>query len=194
MRRYVRVPIAALSLILLTLSTASCTPFVRFTRPEHQAQAQAQAQVRITKKELEKNAHKPSKQPPIRRKGKKGTQTLLEEVVRSYIGTPYKWGGTTPAGFDCSGFVTTVFNEVYGTPLPRSSAKMWKVGRQIPQPSARPGDLVFFKGSNFSDIGHVGIYMGNNRFAHASTNSGVIYTNLNENYYARRLVGFRRVQ
>ncbi|MCL2218360.1 MAG: C40 family peptidase [Chitinispirillia bacterium] len=192
MRLHARVLIAAASSIFMMLSTASCTPSVRFARPEQVVQAQTQAQA---PKETPKDAKKPAEQVPVLRKGKKGTQKLLEEVVNSYIGAPYKWGGTTMAGFDCSGFVTKVYREVYDiASLPRSSAKMWNIGRQIPQTSARPGDLVFFKGSNFSDIGHVGIYMGNNRFAHASTNSGVIYTDLNETYYARRLVGFRRIQ
>lgn len=164
---------------------AGCTPQIRFTRPERAGQ------------QTEK-AEKPSPyQPPpasIQRAGKKGSQKLLEEVVNSYIGVPYKWGGTTSSGFDCSGFVLTVFREVYDINLPRSSGSMWKKGRRIAMPAARPGDLVFFQGSNFSDIGHVGIYMGNNRFVHASTSSGIIYTDLKESYYARRFVGVRRMQ
>jgi cell wall-associated NlpC family hydrolase len=119
---------------------------------------------------------------------------LLEEVITSYLGTPYKWGGTTPAGFDCSGFVLAVYREVYEITLPRTSAKMWKRGRKIPINAARPGDLVFFKGGSFGTIDHVGIYMGNNRFAHSSTSSGVIYSGLNETYYARRFAGVRRMQ
>jgi cell wall-associated NlpC family hydrolase len=97
------------------------------------------------------------------------------------------------SGLDCSGFVTLVFREVYGKALPRSSSKMWLVGSPIPLSAARPGDLVFFRGGSFSTIDHVGIYMGRNRFIHASITSGVMYNNLSDSYYSRHFAGVRRV-
>jgi len=130
-----------------------------------------------------------------RKNEKKGSQKKLEETVASYIGSPYKYGGTDRNGFDCSGFVTTIYREVYGvTGLPRTSSDMWRAGRQVPVTAARPGDIVFFKGNNFGAIGHVGIFMGGRRFAHSSSSSGVIYSDLDETYYSRRFVGVRRMQ
>jgi cell wall-associated NlpC family hydrolase len=176
---------------VLTLSAVGCVPAIRYAdeqpasqpvRPRTQAQEQQGA---------EQTRRSPES---VRRSGRKGSQRLLEEVVASYIGVPYRWGGTTAAGFDCSGFVLTVYREVYGVTLPRTSSRMWKQGRQIPITAARPGDLVFFKGGSFGAVDHVGVYMGGNRFAHSSTSSGVIYSSLSETYYARRFAGARRVQ
>jgi len=126
--------------------------------------------------------------------GVKGTpKQRLEYVVNSYIGVPYKYGGTTNSGFDCSGFVSAVYREVYGVTLGRTSGQMWKVGKPVALTAARPGDLVFFRGGAFSMIDHVGIYMGNNRFAHASSTAGVMYSRLGETYHARRFAGVRRM-
>jgi len=117
----------------------------------------------------------------------------LKQVVDSYIGVPYKYGGTTRRGFDCSGFTRAVYTEVYGISLKRTSGAMWKEGVPISPSAARPGDLVFFRDSAFGAIDHVGIYMGDNRFAHSSTTSGVVYSNLGETHYARRFAGVRRM-
>jgi cell wall-associated NlpC family hydrolase len=124
---------------------------------------------------------------------KKKSVQHLEHAVKTYIGTPYKYGGMSRSGVDCSGFVSLVFQEVYGKPLPRSARDMWRVGVQVPIAAARPGDLIFFKGGSFSTIDHVGIYLGNNKFAHASSSVGVTYSNAKDTYYARRLAGVKRV-
>jgi cell wall-associated NlpC family hydrolase len=160
---------------------------VRYTREQPaaappSAQASTSSQTRQTQ------------QPHQRRNVRKGTQQHLEQVVASLIGTPYKFGGMTVSGFDCSGFVIAVYREVYeDVRLPRTSANMWKAGRPVSLSAARPGDLVFFKGGAFGAIDHVGIYMGDNRFAHSSSSSGVIYSNLSETYYSRRFAGVRRM-
>ncbi|MDR2694554.1 MAG: C40 family peptidase [Chitinispirillales bacterium] len=122
-----------------------------------------------------------------------GDSQRLRQVINAYMGVPYRYGGTTRRGFDCSGFVSAVYNEVYGIPLKRTSGAMWKDGTPVALSAARPGDLVFFKGGTFGTIDHVGIYMGLTRFAHSSTTSGVIYSNLKETYYARRFAGIRRM-
>jgi cell wall-associated NlpC family hydrolase len=120
-------------------------------------------------------------------------QRRLTQVVDSYIGVPYKYGGTTRRGFDCSGFASAVYMEVYGVALKRAASAIWKDGVPVPIKAARPGDLVFFRGNAFGSIGHVGIYMGNDRFAHSSTSSGVKYSSLKETYYARRFAGAKRM-
>jgi murein DD-endopeptidase / murein LD-carboxypeptidase len=126
-------------------------------------------------------------------KGKGGPQQRLELVINSYLGVPYRYGGTTRNGFDCSGFTSAVYREVYGIELNRTSGAMWKDGAPVSLSSARPGDLVFFKGGRLGRINHVGIYVGGNRFAHSSTSSGVVYNSLQEDYYAKRFAGVRRM-
>jgi cell wall-associated NlpC family hydrolase len=85
-----------------------------------------------------------------------------------------------------------IYREVYGRGLPRTSAQMWEAGRPVSRSAARPGDLVFFRNRG-RHIDHVGIYLGNNRFAHASTSRGVVYDDLTSAYYAQRFAGIRRM-
>jgi cell wall-associated NlpC family hydrolase len=118
----------------------------------------------------------------------------LAQVSESYLGTPYKYGGTSRDGIDCSAFAGAVYREVYGVNLPRTSVKMWKKGKAVRLDAAKPGDLCFFRlGGKRGGIDHVGIYMGNNRFIHASTSSGVIYGELTDTYFSSRFAGIRRM-
>ena len=78
-----------------------------------------------------------------------------------YVGVPYAWGGSSPAGFDCSGLVAYAFGRV-GVALPHSSYALWDALPKVPRDRLRPGDLVFFNG-----LGHVGIYVGRGRYVHA---------------------------
>ena len=120
-------------------------------------------------------------------------QDRLKKTIDSYLGTCYRWGGTTRKGMDCSGFVKTVYAEVSHAKLPRTSYSMSKLGHSVTRAKARPGDLIFFRGGIFNRINHVGIYMGKGRFAHASSSKGVKYSSLNTDYYRRRFAGIRRV-
>lgn len=116
----------------------------------------------------------------------------LDKSVAPLIGTDYKYGGTTTSGFDCSGFTGYVFNEL-GIDLPRSSRDMfsWEKGTKVAKDELREGDLVFFNTSG-DGVSHVGIYVGNNKFAHAAS-KGVTITSLDDSYYAKRYLGARRV-
>jgi len=110
-----------------------------------------------------------------------------------YMGTPYRTGGTTSKGLDCSGLVYTVYKQ-YGIALPRTSSDQARFGAEIGKSNLRPGDLVFFRTAGGSRVSHVGIYSGKGQFIHASTRSKrVRYDRLDNKYFAKRFVTARRV-
>lgn len=115
-----------------------------------------------------------------------------------WLGVPHKMGGSTKRGVDCSGFVAIVFREVYGKQLARSSADMLKYNcKKVKRDKLREGDLVFFKTGRGGKRGvpnHVGIYLKNGRFIHASTTHGVVVSNLSEPYYTRTWLTGGRVK
>jgi len=121
-------------------------------------------------------------------------QTLLQYAL-SHEGISYHRGGTTPeSGFDCSGFVRHVFDHVEGVSLPHSANALSRIGSQIKITELHPGDLVFFRFMR-NTISHVGIYLGNNQFIHASsTRSGsVMVSSLTDDYWAKHFALVRRI-
>lgn len=105
------------------------------------------------------------------------------------IGSPYLWGGTTPNGFDCSGFIVYVFKK-QGVNLPRTVAQMWNHGKKVSQPSV--GDVVFFE-TYKPGPSHAGIYVGNNQFIQSGTSTGVTISNMNSSYWKSRYLGARQL-
>lgn len=116
----------------------------------------------------------------------------LFSSVRAQLGTEYRWGGTSLGGFDCSGFVKYLYEESFQLLMPRTSADMASLGRVVPRMKLRPGDLVFFSNTG-KTIDHVGIYMGDNSFAHVSTSRGVRIDRLDSQYYDRRYACAARI-
>ena len=113
----------------------------------------------------------------------------------SLVGSPYLFGGTKPgSGLDCSGFVDLVFKQAAGVTLPRDSLAISEATRPVEQAALRPGDLVFFNTLRRS-FSHVGIYLGDDRFVHATSSrtGSVMISSLHERYWHERYDGARRV-
>lgn len=127
-----------------------------------------------------------------------GSRAGIVETAQLFVGVPYLWGGRTAAGFDCSGFVQTVF-ELNGIDMPRDTGQQIKVGKEIgsDHTKAQKGDLLFFSNSS-GDVDHIGIYLGEGRFIHAS---GMVRVNglesddaLYDESYSKRFMQVRTVE
>lgn len=119
----------------------------------------------------------------------------IEQMLRSeayrWEGTPHRIGGTSKEGTDCSGFVKQVYKHLFNIQLPRMTSDQVRLGRSIQRSQIRAGDLVFFLPPN--KIRHVGIYLGDGDFVHASTSKGVIISNINDRYWRNAFWTARRI-
>jgi cell wall-associated NlpC family hydrolase len=112
--------------------------------------------------------------------------SIINTATR-YMGTPYRWAGTSPSGFDCSGFVMTVYS-MNGLSIRRMADEQYYGGNKLRKEELMPGDLVFFT-TYGPGVTHVGIYMGEEKFIHASSRHGVTISSLNDPYYKARFLG-----
>ena len=113
--------------------------------------------------------------------------------IENLLGVPYRLGGMSPRGMDCSGFVNYVYENTVKMTLPRRVSELAQTGKLISRKNLQFGDLVFFKNIEKPEISHIGIYLDAERFAHASLSRGVIISNLNESYYTKRYAEARRI-
>ncbi len=118
-------------------------------------------------------------------------KSRIMDQYADWKGVRYRLGGTTKRGIDCSAFVQTTFREQFGLNLPRSTSEQQGSGKEVSRNRLRPGDLVLFRAGSTGR--HVGIYLGNDNFVHASTSSGVVISSLNDNYWKNRYREGRRV-
>ncbi|MFJ7974234.1 C40 family peptidase [Peribacillus sp. NPDC096379] len=114
----------------------------------------------------------------------------LVKVAKKQLNVRYVWGGTTPKGFDCSGFLTYVFEESADVKLPRTVSGIYNKGVKVSKPQV--GDLVFFE-TYKSGASHAGIYVGNNQFIHSSSSNGVSISSMNNSYWSKRYIGAKRI-
>jgi cell wall-associated NlpC family hydrolase len=120
-------------------------------------------------------------------------QKEVIQTARSLLGIPYKYGGTTPEGFDCSGFINYVYRNAAGLALPRMTHDLARAGKPVSAAELRPADLVYFKIERQKPL-HVGIYLGKGKFIHSpSTRGKVNIQDLNMDYWHDRYLGARRV-
>lgn len=118
-------------------------------------------------------------------------KTRLMDQYASWKGVRYRLGGETKRGIDCSAFVQRTFREQFGLELPRSTSEQQDTGKSIKRNQLRTGDLVLFRAGSTGR--HVGIYIGNNQFVHASTSIGVTISSMDEPYWKKRYNEARRV-
>jgi hypothetical protein len=119
--------------------------------------------------------------------------SILEKIM-SWMGTPYRWGGTSRKGVDCSGFVLELMGEI-GYPrdkLPRTARDLWQLGKPVSDKEHELGDLLFYSANPKKGITHVGIYKGNDIFVHSASSKGVTETDMNHPYWKKKYKGSRR--
>jgi cell wall-associated NlpC family hydrolase len=116
----------------------------------------------------------------------------VADLAQQYVGSPYRWGGASPAGFDCTGFVMWVFSQ-FGVGLPHNEAGQLASGTAVSADDLQPGDVVVFANTYRRGLSHVGIYVGNGKFVHAvDERHGVLVSNLWDSYWGPRFVGASR--
>jgi len=123
-----------------------------------------------------------------------GSSSLVRRVVQAamgYQGVPYVFGGTSPNGFDCSGFTRYIFAQA-GVDLPRTADAQYEVGQNVSYSRLQSGDLVYFS-TYESGASHVGIYLGNGQFISATSSRGIAIANMDSGYWGDRYLGARRV-
>lgn len=116
-----------------------------------------------------------------------GCKSVIKHA-KAWLGTPYLYGGNTKRGVDCSGFVKKVYHSAHNLSLPRTTAQMYQKGTFVRKEWLKCGDLVFFKNVRGRGVDHVGIYIGDGQFIHASSSRGVVISQLNSSYYLARFV------
>ena len=115
----------------------------------------------------------------------------LLRLMEDWYGTRYLFGGSTKAGIDCSALMQIFFASLYGISLPRTAKQQFDMSRKISRTELKEGDLLFF--NTTGGVSHVGMYLTNNKFVHASSSNGVTISDMFDPYYASRLIGVGRV-
>lgn len=118
--------------------------------------------------------------------------TKMFEFIDEWYGTPYRLGGTTKKGIDCSAFSQFLFAAVYATAIPRTAREQYKLTNRISRTELREGDLIFF--NTRGGVSHVGVYLQNNKFVHASTSGGVMISDVFDQYWVRKFIGVGRLK
>lgn len=146
-----------------------------------------------SKKRIINSNKKPQK--PIQKKSEASNNYGYSDIIinesRKWLGTPYKYGGTSKNGIDCSSFVQNVMKEV-GINLPRTAHQQFEFSYPLSLNNAEIGDLVFFRKA--SKVSHVGIYLGSNKFIHSSSSKGVILSSLDDSWYEENFYKVGRVK
>jgi cell wall-associated NlpC family hydrolase len=158
-----------------------------------QAQLQREAQAQVAQQQADQRQATLAPTVPVTAPSQPSTPAPparyggVVGIAMRYLGTPYVWGGASPSGFDCSGFVMYVYSQI-GVSLPHSSYAQYGYGSAVSRGDLQPGDLVFFDG-----LGHEGIYVGGGSFIHAPHTGDVVKISSMSGWYASTYVGARRL-
>jgi lipoprotein Spr len=119
------------------------------------------------------------------------TNKDLYRFIDDWYGTHYRMGGTTKKGIDCSAFSGTLMSSIYTFSVPRTAREQYKICERLDKENLMTGDLVFF--NTRGGVSHVGVFLANNRFVHASSSKGITISNLNDSYYSKRFISGGRI-
>ena len=162
--------------------------------PQSEVSTVAASSTKVTEEKNEETKTEIIKEKTPKPTKEKTTQVAnnssFEEFIKSWIGTRYKFGGSSRSGTDCSGYVMQIYKTKLNIALPHNAASMFKMGSAVKARDLKEGDLVFF--GNVWGINHVGIYLNKNRFTHASSSKGVTITPMEMDYWKSRYKGARR--
>lgn len=192
--------LAACLLAAVSLAAASCDTVRRFLATDLEEEDYAMGSLYVDEY-VKETPYVPTPTEEARAAGRvnalglergEGDNEALYDAVGAWIGTPYRYGGTTREGVDCSGFVGSVYREVYNRRLHRVASDMRRDCTMISRSELREGDLVFFTNSK-GQVSHVGIFLKDDLFAHASTSRGVIISRLGDGYWSKHFYKGGRV-
>lgn len=168
---------ALLAMVVCSVLLHDCMPATRVTTPTRQSESARESSEVLQGAQMDQQ--------------NSAAQRSLLMAAEIWVGTPYRYGGSSSEGIDCSAFVQSVFAKV-GVNLPRTSREQSETGTSVSRAAIQTGDLLFFNTSG-NGVSHVGIAIGAAQFVHASTSRGVIVSSLEEEYYDSRLLFCRRV-
>lgn len=201
--------IGSIGLVFFAIGCSSTSP--RFGGHEKKTSTEAPVKhgPRFSSKEVEEETHENDKKPEakevesitngtrnFRREKNEAIKPLdqskMMREISKYMGVPYVLGGSSSEGMDCSGYTGTVYKNSMGKLLPHKSSEQVKMGKVVALPNLKFGDLIFFNTTGES-ASHVGIYLGDDLFAHASVSLGVTISSLQSSYYEKRYETARRI-
>jgi len=168
-------------IFVAVIGAVSCAPPGKFNRTTSSSPTRT-AVFRESSSRLQK----------LERTNRDMSKRALIYQIRYYLGVPYEYGGADRRGMDCSGFVWKVYWEGMNVELPRSASQMYANCKRLGVKEVRLGDLLFFQSDSDRAVDHVGIFLYKTFFAHASTNYGVMISDLKEPYFRSRFIGAGR--
>ncbi len=174
------------AIVAIALLMLGCTPKPRFTNPAANTPVERQ---RPTTETTEPSEHKEKPANNLSRVD----SYKMNQVIAKYMSTPYQRGGSGVLGLDCSGFVYVVYRDYDGTRLPLTVQSLYRLEDRVEPAELSYGDLVFFR-SDGRKVSHVGIYIGDGKFVHASETRGVAFDDLTSDAFAPQYAGARRIK
>jgi lipoprotein Spr len=178
--RFLRVPYFCLILIVLTASCKSKKPI----SANHPAKQKTESVEKPVTKTIVNEEKKESKLEEIKLETKNILDKTLVTFINDWYGVNYKYGGSDKQGIDCSHFAAKLYADVYNKKISGSASSIESLTSTVKTSDMQEGDLIFFKIEQ-NKVSHVGVYIGNNKFIHASTSHGVIISCLDEAYYKK---------